>query len=73
KRQDKNGFVAVKLDISEAYDRLEQSFVGFTLAKLGFLDAFISVTMLYISSMRFSFLLNEEQFGSIQPQCGVHQ
>ena len=56
----KEGFMALKLDMSKAYDRVEWSFLEAVMRKLGFNDQWISVLMLYVKSVSYSILINGE-------------
>ncbi|KAL0305076.1 UNVERIFIED_CONTAM: LINE-1 retrotransposable element O protein [Sesamum angustifolium] len=53
------GHAALKLDLSKAYDCVEWSFLVRVLAKLGFHPRFISLIHLCVSTVSYSFLLDE--------------
>lgn len=69
----KTQFIALKLDVSKAYDRIEWIFLKRILFRLGFAEAFVSITLLCVSSVFYSFLLNCKQFGALQPVRGLRQ
>ncbi|XP_012847034.1 PREDICTED: uncharacterized protein LOC105967016 [Erythranthe guttata] len=69
----RNNYMAVKLDISKAYDRIEWLFLRKILCRLGFLPGFVDLIMLCISSVSYSFLFNGSQFGSLRPSRGIRQ
>ncbi|KAH9649947.1 transcriptional corepressor LEUNIG-like protein [Citrus sinensis] len=73
RKQGKEGLVAVKLDISKAYDRIEWCFVEGIMRKLGFSTRWVSLTMKCIMSPTFAFLLNGEVRGLVMLQRGLRQ
>lgn len=65
--------MALKFDVSKAYDRIEWRFLKKVLIKWGFVNSIVELIMLCISSVSYSFVLNGSQFGSIIPQRGIRQ
>lgn len=65
--------MAAKTDISKAYDRLEWSFIRVVLERMGFCDTWIMWMMQCISTVSYSFLLNNEVMGEVTPQRGIRQ
>lgn len=60
--------VALKLDISKAYDRVEWQFLKQTMAKLGYFFRMNGITM-----ATFSVIINGSPKGFIQPERGLRQ
>lgn len=73
KKGRKAGLVAVKLDISKAYDRVEWSFLINMMIHLGFDIKWIDLIMNCISSINFSILINGVPKGSFSPSRGLRQ
>ena len=59
------GDVALKLDISKAYDMVDWGFLQFVLFKMGFAEQWISWLMLCISTVEYFVLFNGTTVGSI--------
>ena len=59
-RKRKHGFIAIKLEMSKAYDRVEWVFIEKMMVNLGFSDRWVTLIMRCISSVSCSFMLNGE-------------
>lgn len=65
--------MAVKTDMSKAYDRLKWDFIIQVLQRLGFHEKWINLTIQCITTVTYSYLINEAVYGSITPQRGIRQ
>ena len=65
--------MAVKTDMSNAYDRLEWNFIEAVMRRLGFHDSLCGWIMRLISSVTYSILFNGEAQGLICPSRGIRQ
>jgi len=63
----KQAWVALKLDMEKAYDRLEWPFIQRCLEQLGFHTKWIHWVMKCITTVSYSLLINDEPTGLIQP------
>ena len=73
KAQGKLGYIALKLDMSKTYDRVEWKFLEKVTIHLGFLGSFVSTIMSCIKSVSYVVLFNGELVGHIKPTRGLRQ
>jgi hypothetical protein len=73
KREGKQRFAAIKLDMSKAYDRVEWCFLIAMMCKMGFDDSRINLIMKCVSSVRYQVKMNGELSDVFVPQRGLRQ
>ncbi|KAK9992172.1 hypothetical protein SO802_027157 [Lithocarpus litseifolius] len=67
------GFMALKLDISKAYDWVEWGFLEAIMHHLGLGEKMRRIIMSCLQSVSYSILLNGQPVGSIKPSRGLCQ
>jgi hypothetical protein len=69
----KQGFMALKLDISKAYDLVEWNFLEAIMRKIGFTYQWVQLIMKCVRTVTYRVLINGQPHGRILPTRGIRQ
>lgn len=71
KRSGPEGYAAIKLDISKAYDRVEWDFLRRMMERMGFTAQWIQIIMRCISTVSYKIKINGDLTETITPERGL--
>ena len=73
RRRGKVRHMAIKLDVSKAYDREEWEFLEKIMLRIGFPEQWVNLAMLTVPTASYSIIINGEPCGYISPSRGIKQ
>ncbi|GAU25945.1 hypothetical protein TSUD_16830 [Trifolium subterraneum] len=73
KTKGRRGELALKIDISKAYDKVDWGFLRGIMTRMRFTDVWVRWVMMCVSSVNYSVLMNSDRVGPISPGRGLRQ
>ena len=67
------GCVALKLDISKAYDRMDWDYLQAVMRRMGFCERWVSWMVMCVETVDYSVIVNNELVGPVVPGRGLRQ
>ncbi|KAL5831019.1 hypothetical protein ACOSQ4_016373 [Xanthoceras sorbifolium] len=69
----KKGFIAWKIDLMKAYDKLQWGFIREVLTEIGIEGKILELIMFCVTSVEYKVVLNGELSEAFKPSCGIRQ
>ncbi|XP_031116576.1 uncharacterized protein LOC116020230 [Ipomoea triloba] len=73
KREGRDGWCALKLDMAKAYDKMEWQFLKVIVRRMGLNTGFIELVMRCVTTVRFKVGINGDLTNYVIPSCGLPQ
>ncbi|XP_012086038.1 uncharacterized protein LOC105645129 [Jatropha curcas] len=73
KNQGRTGIMALKTDMSKAYDHIEWEYLRLIMLKMGFIEEWVSKLMRVVTTISYYFVRGSEEFGPLIPSRGLRQ
>lgn len=73
KKHGREGFLAVKIDISKAYDIIKWGFLRNMMVRLGFTKKWVDLILKVVSTLTYTFSHESYEFGSFMPIHGLRE
>ncbi|KAK3218140.1 hypothetical protein Dsin_012110 [Dipteronia sinensis] len=69
----KKGFIAWKIDLAKAYDKLQWHFIQSVITKAGLGNLIVDLIMLCVTTVQYRIVMNGELTEPLTPRCGIRQ